>query len=228
MGLLESVAPKHSSIISDDFDSHPKLSDVFKTKDDKLIPVFSDSEVIKSEKITNTYNPKNTLYHIKNFCSAFLNFYANLDEVLKLDKSNNTNYNTRFTHPINEIQFDALEYKYIKVQEHLLSIYKYQEVDFNLFIVETESVMPIYDRISIKNDKYYIQPEVENIIKRLILSKTIPPKDIDVIDMLTPLSNHRECLEKIDTFNNMLKLGINDYQQCNSCRFKIICFKSHA
>lgn len=224
MNLFDSAAPKSHE---NNFDIHPRVSDVFKIKSDELVPVFSDSEIIKSEKITNTYNPKNTLYHIKNFCSAFLNFYSNFEEMIKLDKTNNANYSSRFTHPINEIKFDSLEYTYIKVQEHLLSLYKYEEVDFNLYIVETESVMPIYDRISIKDDKYYIQPEVENIIKRLILSKIIPPKEVSVIDILKNNDKPKECLEKIDTFNQMLKLGINDYQQCYSCRFKIICLKNH-
>ena len=145
MNLFDQVAPATSATSatqssneiklkpeSQIFDNHPKVSDVFKTKADELVPVFSDSdysgaEIIKSETITKNYNPKNTLYHIKNFCSAYLNFYSNLDELIKLDKDNTNNYNLRFTHPINEIKFDALEYAYIKIQEHLLSLYKYKK-----------------------------------------------------------------------------------------------------
>ena len=214
------------------FDNHPKVSDVFKTKADELVPVFSDSdysgaEIIKSETITKNYNPKNTLYHIKNFCSAYLNFYSNLDELIKLDKDNTNNYNLRFTHPINEIKFDALEYAYIKIQEHLLSLYKYEEIDFKLYIVETESVLPIYDRLSIKDDKYYIQPDIENIVKRLILSKIIPAKEITVIEMLKTTQSEKECLNKIDMYGQMYRMGINDYQQCENCRFKIICLKTY-
>ena len=61
MNLFDSAAPKSHE---NNFDIHPRVSDVFKIKSDELVPVFSDSEIIKSEKITNTYNPKNTLYQL--------------------------------------------------------------------------------------------------------------------------------------------------------------------
>lgn len=223
MNLFSHTAPKDHK--SDEI-IHPTVSEIFNNKTEELKPVFSNSDTIVSEEITGEYNTKQTLYHIKNFCSAYLNFQNSYDDLLKLDTSKQ-NYSSRFTHPINEIKFDMLDKRYIKTQEYLLSMYKYEEVDFKLYIVENESVMPIYDRISIKDNKYYIQPEVENIIKRLMLSKIITEREIVVIDMLNDSTYKRECLEKFEFFNSMVKLGINDYQQCYNCRFKIICLKHH-
>lgn len=223
MNLFSHTAPKDHK--SDEI-IHPTVSEIFNNKTEELKPVFSNSDTIVSEEITGKYNTKQTLYHIKNFCSAYLNFQNSYDDLLKLDTSKQ-NYSSRFTHPINEIKFDMLDKRYIKTQEYLLSMYKYEEVDFKLYIVENESVMPIYDRISIKDNKYYIQPEVENIIKRLILSKIITEREIVVIDMLNDSPYKIECLEKFEFFNSMVKLGINDYQQCYNCRFKIICLKHH-
>ena len=224
MNLFSHTAPKDHK--QDDKIVHPTVSEIFNNKPEDLKPIFSNSDTIVSEEITGKYNTKQTLYHIKNFCSAYLNFQNSYDDLMKLDTAVH-NYSSRFTHPINEIKFDMLDKRYIKTQEYLLSMYKYEEVDFKLYIVENESVMPIYDRISIKDNKYYIQPEVENIIKRLILSKIIAEREIVVIDMLNDSSYKRECLEKFEFFNSMVKLGINDYQQCYNCRFKIICMKHH-
>ena len=223
MNLFSHTAPKDHK--QDDM-IHPTFSEIFNNKPEDLKPIFSNSDTIVSEEITGKYNIKQTLYHIKNFCSAYLNFQNSYDDLMKLDTAVH-NYSSRFTHPINEIKFDMLDKRYIKTQEYLLSMYKYEEVDFKLYIVENESVMPIYDRISIKYNKYYIQPEVENIIKRLILSKIIAEREIVVIDMLNDSLYKSECLEKFEFFNSMVKLGINDYQQCYNCRFKIICMKHH-
>ena len=223
MNLFSHTAPKDHK--QDDM-IHPTFSEIFNNKPEDLKPIFSNSDTIVSEEITGKYNIKQTLYHIKNFCSAYLNFQNSYDDLMKLDTAVH-NYSSRFTHPINEIKFDMLDKRYIKTQEYLLSMYKYEEVDFKLYIVENESVMPIYDRISIKDNKYYIQPEVENIIKRLILSKIIAEREIVVIDMLNDSLYKSECLEKFEFFNSMVKLGINDYQQCYNCRFKIICMKHH-
>lgn len=223
MNLFSHTAPKDHK--QDDM-IHPTVSEIFNNKPEDLKPIFSNSDTIVSEEITGKYNIKQTLYHIKNFCSAYLNFQNSYDDLMKLDTAVH-NYSSRFTHPINEIKFDMLDNRYIKTQEYLLNMYKYEEVDFKLYIVENESVMPIYDRISIKDNKYYIQPEVENIIKRLILSKIIAEREIVVIDMLNDSPYKSECLEKFEFFNSMVKLGINDYQQCYNCRFKIICMKHH-
>ena len=189
MNLFSHTAPKDHK--QDDI-VHPTVSEIFNNKPEDLKPIFSNSDTIVSEEITGKYNTKQTLYHIKNFCSAYLNFQNSYDDLMKLDTAVH-NYSSRFTHPINEIKFDMLDKRYIKTQEYLLSMYKYEEVDFKLYIVENESVMPIYDRISIKDNKYYIQPEVENIIKRLILSKIIAEREIVVIDMLNDSPYKREC-----------------------------------
>lgn len=146
--------------------------------------------------------------------------------MLKIDKKNSTQYTSRFTHPINEIKFDLEELRYTKIQDQLLKMFKYIEVDFNINVIETENILPIYDKVAVKDDKYYIQPEVENIINRLIISDIIPLREIIIVDALDKIEPIYINTQKFEIINSMIKLGINDYQMCNHCRFKTICLKS--
>ena len=241
MDLFHSVAPKdYNNVVKykDEEIEHIRLDDVFNKKDEELLkPIFSDSTKIESD---STYDPNfcnitcnispsklnNTLYAIKNFCSSYLSFQNNLDEMLKIDKKNSTQYTSRFTHPINEIKFDLEELRYTKIQDQLLKMFKYIEVDFNINVIETENILPIYDKVAVKDDKYYIQPEVENIINRLIISDIIPPREIIIVDALDKIEPIYINTRKFEIINSMIKLGINDYQMCNHCRFKTICLKS--
>ena len=45
--------------------------------------------------------------------------------------------------------------------------------------------------------------------------------------MLKTTQSEKECLNKIDMYGQMYRMGINDYQQCDICRFKIICLKTY-
>ncbi len=241
MELFYSVAPKdYNNVVKqqEEFE-HVKFDDIFNNQDQdgKLKPVFSDATPVASDSEIdpNNYNIScnispsklnNTLYAIKNFCSSYLNFQANLDEMLKLDKKDSTNYTSRFTHPINEIKFDLEELRYTKIQDQLLKMFKYVEIDFNLNIIETENVLPVYDKVAIKDDKYYIQPEVENILSRLISSEIIQHREIIIVDGLDKIEPMYINTRRFEIINSMIKLGINDYQMCNHCRFKTICLKS--
>ena len=239
MDLFYSVAPKgYDNVVKQETIEHVKLDDIFNNQDDgKLKPIFTDVTSVASDSKNdpNSYSIScdisvaklnNTLYAIKNFCSSYLNFQNNLDEMLKIDKKDSTNYTSRFTHPINEIKFDLEELRYLKIQDQLLKMFKYVEIDFNVNIIETENILPVYDKVAIKDDKYYIQPEVENILSRLILSEIIPHREIIIVDVLDRIEPIYINTRKFEIINSMIKLGINDYQMCNHCRFRTICLKS--
>ena len=241
MELFYSTAPKGyenqvNTFTSPPKEEHVKLDDIFNKKDEGLKPVFTDSTTISSNKDESVSSAKhceiipsltNSLYAIKNFCSSYLTFQNSLDEMLKLDQNNSTNYTTRFTHPINEIKYDLEEIRYSKIQDQLLKMYKHIEIDFNINVIETESILPIFDKIAVKDGKYYIQPEIEQLVNRLILSKIIDEREIIVVEDLYSLQKTKHFSKQFEIVNSMVKLGINDYQMCEHCRFKIICFKHH-
>jgi len=240
INLIKNLQPK------DDDMTHIGLNDIFtENLDDYNIikPIFSEKDLIgKQDTTLESYDLKNSLYYIKNFCSTYLSFKQNLDDIKKIDKEQN--YSKRFTTPLNEIKYDYNEARYIAVQNFLLKTYKHVDVTFKVFVVETNSYLTIVDKLVLTNDKYYIQPEIEYIVYRLMYNNIIPQRDVLIIEELFAIYNElydtcKTCSiykQKSNSIKSLfdisfkykdddIVLKLNDYNFCHHCRFHNICLK---